>query len=75
MCALDHDVVQGSPLRSALACREARDMSCAGRCARGLDDVVSERKVGSYAMALAQLLTSELDRLYPKWDIDSVRRI
>ena len=43
--------------------------------ARGLDDVVSERRLGSYVMGLEKLLTSELDRLYPKWDIDVVRRI
>ena len=36
---------------------------------------MSERKVGSYVMALAGLRTSELDRLYPKWDINWVRRI
>jgi len=36
---------------------------------------VSERRLGSYVMALAGLRTSELDRLYPKWDIGGVRRI
>ena len=45
-----HDVVQGSPLRSRPRVpRGARHAVCR-RCARGLDDVVCERRVGNYVM-------------------------
>ncbi len=47
VCALSHVVVQGASLRSALAFREARRK----RQRRGLDDVVAERRSGSYVMA------------------------